>query len=119
MANFKSLHNNTKNVKIVSKVIMATTFFSRLKGLLGTSSLPKYEGLYLKPCKSIHMVGMLYSIDAVFVDESLKVVGLVEGIKPFMVSKHYGKANACFEFASGTIKEKGIDTGDQLSFEEN
>ena len=118
MASFKSLYNQTKNVRVAEKVVMATSFLARLKGLLGTSSLPQGEGLFLKPCQSIHMVGMVYAIDAVFVDHDLKVVGLVEGIKPFMVSKHFKKANACLEIPCGTIKKAGIENGDQLVFED-
>lgn len=94
---------------------MARSFFSRLKGLLGTLSLPSGEGLLLEPCNGIHMLGMLYAIDAVFIDKEGVVVGLVERIPPFALSKTYKKAHSCLELSPGTIETSGTTCGDQIA----
>jgi Uncharacterized ACR, COG1430. len=91
--------NETKNTILAERAIMARSFFSRLKGLLGTLSLPSGQGLLLEPCNGIHMLGMLYAIDAVFIDKQGVVVGLVERIPPFALSKTYKKAQSCLELS--------------------
>lgn len=116
MALQKGLYNKTKNKPVVAKVDLATTFFKRLKGLLGTNSLEEDRGLFLSPCKSIHMFGMKYSIDAVFLNKDLKVVELVEDIQPGAVSGHYPDALSCLELAQGTIGRVNLEIGDQLEW---
>lgn len=95
---------------------MARSFFTRFKGLLGTASLAPGEGLYLAPCSSIHMFGMKYAIDALFIDKNGLVVGLVHSIKPGALSKVYGKAAACLELPAGTLSESGTVLGDKIAF---
>ena len=46
--------NRSKGTLIAAKVRRADSFFSRLKGLLGTDSLPEGESLLIYPCSSIH-----------------------------------------------------------------
>lgn len=93
---------------------MARSFFTRLKGLLGTDSLPEGQGLWLEPCASIHMFGMKYAIDAVFVDKKNVVVGLVENIPPGALSKTYKGARSCLELRPGVIVASGTAIGDEL-----
>lgn len=119
MALQRGLYNKTRKSPVVAKVDLATTFFKRLKGLLGTKSLEEDRGLFLSPCKSIHMFGMKYAIDAVFLNKDLKVVELVENIQPGAVSGHYRDALSCLELAQGTIKRVNLEIGDQLSWIES
>lgn len=63
------------------------------------------------------MIGMTYAIDAVFVDEALKVIALVENIKPMQVSHLYRKATGCLELPIGTISGTGTEVGDELATE--
>lgn len=93
---------------------MARSFFSRFKGLLGTATLEPGEGLYLDPCSSIHMFGMKYAIDALFIDKNGLVVGLVHSIKPGALSKVYGKARGCLELPAGTLNAGGTALGDRI-----
>ena len=116
MSNLQGLLNKTKGTVVASKVRMATTFLARLKGLLGTDSLQSGHGLFLKPCNSIHMFGMKYAIDAVFLNNELKVVAMVEKIQPGAYSKRYKEATACLELPAGTIEEVNIHEGDQLEW---
>jgi uncharacterized membrane protein (UPF0127 family) len=93
---------------------VADHFFARLKGLLLTKDLPAGHGLLLKPCSQIHMFGMSYAIDAVFIDAQSAVVGLVEAIKPGQLSPMFRKAKACLELPAGTISGTGTKLGDKI-----
>lgn len=109
---------NLSNERVIAeRVRTARSFFSRLKGLLGTDQLPSGEGLLIAPCSSIHMFGMRYAIDVIFFDKDLAVIGLVAAIPPGKTSKIYSKALGCVELPSGTIAEVGIALGDRLQFQ--
>src|SRR5690606_20119829 len=67
------LLNRTRNSTVANRIEVATTFFSRLKGLLGRNSLGAGESLRIDSCSSIHTFFMRFAIDALFVDKSLTV----------------------------------------------
>jgi uncharacterized membrane protein (UPF0127 family) len=97
----------------------------RTKGLSGTKSLPADQALIFVFENSgiwkIWMKDMNYSIDIVWLDESKKVVDIVEGASPESYPKEFvprQKARYVIEFADGTIKEKGIAIGQRADFEE-
>lgn len=97
---------------------IAANFFSRLQGLLGTTSLAQGEGLLIKPCSAIHMIGMKYAIDALFLDKELRVVGVVHSIPPGSFSKSYFSARCCLELPAGTLIQTGTSEGDQIRQQE-
>lgn len=48
---------------------------SRAVGLLNTPGLNAGEGLWLFPCRSIHMYGMQFPIEALWLDSDCVVIG--------------------------------------------
>src|SRR5262249_29130839 len=98
-------YNKTKGVLLAGNGRLANSFLSRLKGLLGTKELQHGEGLYLIPCRSIHMFGMSYAIDAVFLDKGMKVVGVVHSIQPGQVSSVFKSARGCLELPAGLLHQ--------------
>ena len=108
--------NTTRKQKIATSARVAKSILSRLCGLLLSPPLTAGEGLYLVPCNSIHMFGMRFAIDVIFVDRNGVVVGLVKEIRPWMMSKLYWRAHGCLELPPGTIDATGTASGDQLSF---
>lgn len=108
--------NTTRGTSMADRATIAESFFARAKGLLGTSELPVGCGLFLVPCNSIHMFGMKYAIDAVFVDKKLKVVEVLHAIKPGRMSRVYASAHSCLELPAGRAKETQTQVGDQLEY---
>jgi uncharacterized protein len=84
-----------------------------MRGLLGRRSLRTDEGLLLQPTSSIHTAFMRFPIDAVFLDGNLRVVKLVEGLRPWRAAsaRH---ARATLELAAGEAAARGIQIGDRL-----
>ena len=74
--------NKTKNNTIASRGWIALNAYQRMKGLLGYDHLDQGQGLFLKPGSSIHMQGMKFPLDIIFVDKKLTVVRVVENLKP-------------------------------------
>ena len=65
------------------KARVARTFAERAKGLIGTKDLAADEGMLIEKCNAIHTFFMSFPIDAVFLDDSDRVVKVVRGIKPW------------------------------------
>jgi len=95
----------------VARVIHANTFFSRLKGLLGTRRLPADTGLLLEPCNSIHTWGMKYAIDALFLDEDNRVLQVAAALPPNTWGQKVSGACRVLEMAAGQAAAQGIMPG--------
>jgi uncharacterized protein len=63
-------------------VHLASTFRSRLRGLLGTDDLPPHHGLLLTSTRSVHTLGMRMPLDLVWVGADGDLVGLDEDVVP-------------------------------------
>lgn len=109
-----SFYNDSRAVMLAENTRVANDFVGRMRGLLGTTSLPAGEGLLIDPCSAIHMIGMQYAIDALFMDKHYKVVGLVHSIEPGQLSRNFLSARSCLELPAGVLKETGTEEGDQV-----
>ena len=90
---------------------------TRMKGLLGRETLGEDEGLLIVPCSSIHMWGMKFALDVIFLTRENVVTDYVENIasgKIYASKRHHGKAHAALEVAAGTAEKNGLQRGDQL-----
>lgn len=108
------VYNITKGQWVATDVAVASTFWSRLVGLLGRPSLPEGAGLLITPCDSIHTFGMRFPIDAVFIDRGYRVVRVVERLKPFRVVLPVRGAIGVLELAAERARRTQTERGDQL-----
>lgn len=91
----------------------ANTFLQRLRGLLFTDSLPEHTGLMLENCNSIHMFGMRYALDIVFVDQDFRICKIVKKLKPWHIARCL-KARHTVELPAGTIEEYQFQIGQHI-----
>lgn len=108
--------NATKQTVIADNGKIADTFWLRLKGLLGTKKLPPGQGLVIRPCSSIHTLGMMYSIDVLFINENNIVVKIVRNLPPGSIAASRESVSV-IELPAGTSRNTSTDTGDLVSFE--
>lgn len=106
--------NESRGTELAHAAGRTKNLIDRLVGLLPRSGLAQGEGLWLVPCRSIHTFGMRFPIDAVFLDRSLRVVGLMERVRPFRLGKLFLKAHSVLELPAGTVAATGTRLGDQL-----
>ena len=111
--------NKSQNTVIAENALIADTFFSRMRGLLNRSSLAFDEALIITCCQSIHMLFMRFAIDAIFVDDENRVVGVVKNIKPFQFSAIFFKASYVVETTVGTIDRTKTVVGDWLQIKDS
>jgi uncharacterized protein len=83
---------------------------------MGRRRLDAGCGLLIRPSCGIHTFGMLFSIDVVALDRSLRVVKVWPRLAPFRVTSIQRKAHSFLELPAGQIGHCRIKVGDQLEF---
>jgi uncharacterized membrane protein (UPF0127 family) len=106
--------NGNPEMPIANDLKTADTLLSRTKGLLGRSSLPAGEGLWIKRCNSIHTAFMKFPIDVLFVDKNLKVVSVYENLKPWRITRLHFSASSVIELPAGTLAGSTKGNGEAL-----
>ncbi len=94
---------------------VADTLASRLIGLLGERAFPSGQGLWLRPCSSIHTFFLRFPIDVVYLTEQLVVVKVVSYLLPFRGSMGGRGVHSALELPAGTAKQAGVDVGQSLT----
>jgi hypothetical protein len=105
-----------KGELICAHCAFSSSLWFRMRGLLGRMELGLDEGIWLKPCNSIHMFFMHFPIDAMFQDREWRVVRIEDSIQPWRCSPIVWNAHSVLEMAAGTRRRMGINPGDRLEF---
>ena len=114
------LYNVTRSTILCENCGIAGNIFTRVRGLLGRSTLPAGEGLLIVPCPSIHMFGMKFSLDVVFLTRENIVTDFAENIAPgkyYLAQNKFGKPHSALEIAPGTIAAASTQRGDEIRLE--
>jgi len=99
---------------LAEEVTLANTFLKRLRGLMFRRGLAEAEALWLRPCNGVHTFWMLFAIDVIFLDQQLRIVKLVENMRPFRVTSPMLMARSVVEMSAHTISRASLKVGDQL-----
>jgi uncharacterized membrane protein (UPF0127 family) len=102
-------------VVVCEECLVAATPFTRMRGLLGRSSLPSGQGILLRPASSVHTFFMRFPIDVVFLDGDLRVVEIAADLRPWRAAGKRG-ARAVLELPAGECARRGLALGDQIRF---
>ena len=97
---------------IVSKVIIADTFMSRLVGLLNRKSIED-EGLLLMNCSSIHCFFMKFTIDVVYISKDMQIL-YKETVLPWKIGTRVKNTKHILELPEGAAKY--INAGEKIEF---
>lgn len=111
------IRNTRDGYVLADRATEAATHWSRFRGLIGRRGLEPGGGLVIRPSSSIHMLFMLFTIDAVFFDADDRVTRATSNVRPWIGFASGGRS------AVGVIElPKGVATnvspGDQLEFRE-
>jgi len=89
----------------------------RMRGLLGREGLPAGEGMLITPAPGIHTAFMRFPIDALFLDNSMRVIDIVERLRPWRMASRR-RAHAVLELSAGECARQGVAVGDRLALRE-
>lgn len=105
---------------LARRVVVAKGVFSRFMGLMGRADLDPEEGLWLVPCRSIHMFFMRTAIDVAFLDRQGVVVRAVSRMRPWSLRPvgvtllPVARAHSALELAPGALERLGVAEGAHL-----
>lgn len=107
----------TTGRELLGRLRLAVNPWTRFRGLMGTPKLADDQGLWLEPCNSVHMIGMTYAIDVVFLDKAGTVVRILPHLRPWHLGPIVWGAHVAIELADGAIKRLDIRLGRHLRYE--
>ena len=102
-----------KNGETIARVMHATGYFARLRGLLGRT-IDQDGGMLLSPCSEIHTIGMGYPIDALYLDKMWRVLRIDDSIQPGRIMPLQRGAKHVLELPDGSAKLHALSAGDTL-----
>jgi hypothetical protein len=121
------IKNKSSGKIITSKCEIADSFFSRLKGLMLSSSRKDLLLVFPKEGRlssSIHMLFMNYPLDVLWINEKMKIVDVKKKIPPvnflkrktWKIYKPKEKAKYILELRIGKIEKSESKVGDEVEF---
>lgn len=108
--------NHTRESVLGSEIRMASDLFGRLRGFLLRPEPHHGEGILLSPCKAVHMFGIRYPLDVLFVDQKGEVVAIHPMLRPGERTPVYSRATYALELPAGSIDASGTMVGDRLAW---
>jgi len=139
------IYNTTRQNVVCENCQIADGLWTRMRGLSGRKSLGENEGMLIVPCPSIHMFGMEFSLDVVFVTKEMVVTDIRESIHrrqmyvakdklkelvaasvipnvasaPTASDTKAGKPHSALEMAVGSVARCNVQIGDKLEVQSN
>lgn len=115
------VRNLTRGVLLADRAGIADTSATRRTGLLKHDRLEPGDGLWITPCEAVHMFGMKFAIDVLFLGKKdaegrRQVVKAVPNLGRWRISLSL-TAKSALELPAGTIDATGTQKGDVLEFE--
>jgi uncharacterized protein len=110
------VRNQTRNTVLATSADVADTSAKRRTGLLKHTHLDPGDGLWIKPCESVHTFFMKFAIDLVYLDRKLKVRKVRHAVPPWRLSACL-TAHSILELPAGAARQASTEAGDQLSIE--
>jgi len=96
------------------RVKVASNIWARGWGLLGRKELKKDEGLWIRPCSSVHTLLMRFPVDLIYLDSENRVVKTHLRLQPFKFSAGNRQTHSVLELPEGFLVRTHLAIGDRL-----
>ena len=108
--------NRTRTTYLATDLLIASTHWTRFRGLMATDSsrFSRGQGLWINPSHGIHTFAMRFPIDAVYLDRERFVIHIEEGLKPWRMAAVRIRAASVLELPIGMVQESLTAVGDQV-----
>lgn len=111
---FASIHNVSRGVDLATEVRVADRWSSRARGYLGRPEPLDHQGILLTPCKSIHMLGVGFPLDILFLGSDWRVLEIHDHATPGLKAYSHAEATSTLELKAGRAADSGTSVGDVL-----
>lgn len=106
--------NKSRESILGGRIELADSYLARARGFMGRPEPEPGEGLMMKPCRAVHMYGMTFPLDVVFLDRKGCVVALYPELPPGERTRWHWRAAYALEVPVGTIEASGTRDGDRI-----
>lgn len=112
--------NRTRQAYLATRLSIAGTHWSRLRGLILTDAddFGVGNGLWIVPCHGVHTLAMQFPIDVIYLDAHRIVVHTEQNLKPWRIAKMSGRTTSVLELPGNTLKSTGTAVGDEIEIAE-
>ncbi|NNF27790.1 MAG: DUF192 domain-containing protein [Gemmatimonadetes bacterium] len=110
------VRNETRQADLGSRVLWANHILARLRGFLMRPEPARGEGILFSPCKGVHMYGMKFALDVLFLDREGRVVSVFPDLAPGERTPLQKRAYHALELPTGTIRSSGTQVGDLIAW---
>jgi uncharacterized protein len=101
--------------RVIEELFIASTWWQRMRGLLGRSELTNRQALLIGSCNSVHMFGMRYALDIIYLCKENRIKKIVKELRHWQVSFCSG-AVAAIELKANVSDELGLKMGDKFEW---
>lgn len=108
------VYNQTSECFLSLGVSLGDNTLARLKGLWGKGTLGFDEGSWITPAKGVGTLGVFSSRDLVYLDESHKVLDVLEGFPTFRLAPACSDAASLLALPERSISSSQTQPGNQL-----
>ena len=108
--------NRTRGTLLGNRIKLVDSWSGRLRGYLGRPEPQPGEGMLLARCNAVHMYGMDFPLDLIFLDGNGGVVSTVENLRPWKRTRRIEGARFALEVPTGVVVASGTQVGDRLSW---
>lgn len=106
--------NKTRESVLGAHVQLADRWWNRVRGFLGRAQPRGGEGLLLSPCRAVHMVGLGFPLDVIFLDREGAVVALYPTLRSGRLTRYHKRAEYALELPAGTIEATDTRPDDRI-----
>lgn len=96
------------------QIELADGFWQRFIGLMGRRNLAPDRGMLLRPCSSVHMLFMRFSIDVVYLSREGTIVKVVSKLPPWRGASFCNGAAAALELPAGSVVRQNLHIGQKI-----
>ncbi len=96
---------------------VAESHWTRFRGLLGRNELLEGEGLWIRPCSSVHTFFMHFPIDVVYLTNANVVAKTCSRLPPSRLSFGGRGAYTVLELPPGAVEQARLTISQQLLIE--
>lgn len=108
--------NRSRGTLLGNRIRLVDTWSGRLRGYLGRPEPMPGEGILLVPCNAIHMFGLDFALDLIFLNKSGDVVRAIEALRPWKRTSRIEDARFALEVPTGTIEASYTRVGDRFGW---
>lgn len=108
--------NRTRQAYLATRLTIAGSHWSRLRGLMWTDAKDFFagQGLWIVPSHGVHTFAMRFPIDALYLNRDKVVVHLEHNLRPWRVAPVRLQAVSVLELPGGALSATGTSVGDEI-----